>query len=434
MRTTLTAIALLSLALSAQAQTEGSPRKIYVCEGYDYDDIELKAGETEFKYSPDGSSVSIGGESYLLADIDSITFAEPQYPHISVVFSESTAKVTIPASCPGVTASVSGAHVTLTNTNTATEYMYVLEGQSSNGSFTLNANYKTRILLKDLTLTSQKGAPIDIECGKRIEVKLQKGATVTLEDQASGAQKACFFTKGHLEIKGKGTLNITGNARHALCAKEYLRIKPSAGTINILKAANDGVHCGRGDKTRPEDCQFIMNGGILNIANCSKDCIDTDDYGTAILTGGTIKMEVAQQDGNGLKTDSILYMTGGDIVVNVTGDLSRGIRYNYDAFLDGGTISGTISGNGSKGIKAKKNTKLSELVLNGGDVHFRGTDVEFHVTGTTSSQDDSKCGGIRIDKDLYQTAGDLKMHVTGTNAIGIEVIGNTYRTGGTASE
>ena len=55
-------------------------------------------------------------------------------------------------------------------------------------------------------------------------------------------QKATLYCKGHLEIEGGGELNLTANVNHAISTKEYCQIKKDAGTINILRAANDGIH------------------------------------------------------------------------------------------------------------------------------------------------------------------------------------------------
>lgn len=404
----------------------------YVCEGYDDEAISIES-KTDIVFSDDQKTVTIGTKTFDVASVDSIIFHEPQFPSVDIVWDGTTATVTIPSSIKGVTSSVSGGHVTITSTNTTDELLYTLSGTSSNGSLTLNGSYKLTMHLNGVNLTSAKGAAVDIECGKRVEVKLIKGTVNTFADYAGGSQKGAFYCKGHLELKGKGTMNVTGNAKHALCSKEYLQLKSSLGELNILGAKSDGIHCGEGDKTNPENSRFTMNGGKVTISKCGNDCIDADDYGSMFINGGTATLNISQNDGAGLKCDSIIYMTNGTINLNLTGNISQGIRYNYDAYFMGGTITGNISGNGSKGFKAKS-TSTSSTVNKGGDTHFQGTNVELTLSGGTYTADNTKCGGIRVDKNYYQTAGDILVTIANSAAIGLEVKGTTTRTGGTYTE
>lgn len=412
--------------------------KFYVCEKYDSEGYSILKDDTlfrEFVYNDDHTQVTIGNDTYDIADIDSIVFSEPNFPCVNIVWEGSTAAVTVDPSIKGVSYSTNGGHVVVTSTNTSDELLYVLSGSSANGSLTLNGSYKLTMHLNGVNLTSSKGAALDIECGKRIEMKLMKGTENTFTDSSSGSQKAALYCKGHLEIKGKGTLNVTGLTKHAIGVKEYLQLKSSTGIINILGAVSDGLHCGKASKAAAdwENCRFIMNGGTVNVANCGGDCIDADDYGSVYINGGTIDMTVSQNGGNGLKCDSIIRMTGGAIKMNVTGTTSDGIQHNYHSYFSGGTIEGTISGNGSMGIYSKKATKTTDTVLKGGDIHFDGTDVTLTVSGeSTATADD--CIGIAVDGDYYQTAGNIKLTLTNPDAIGIDVLGSSTVTGGTKTE
>ncbi len=390
--------------------------QIYVCDNFSYDTFDA-ATVGDITFSADGSSVTIGGETYDVDDIDSITFTEPQFPVIDIVYSGTTASVTIPSSVSGVTCSSgTSSNVVLTSTNTTTEFLYRVSGSSSNGSLTINGEYKLSLMLAGVQLTSGTGAAIDIECGKRIDVLLQEGTTNTLSDYAGGTQKAAFYTKGHAEFKGGGTLNVTGNAKHAICAKEYLTIKASVGTINILGAENDGIHCGEG-KAGDEDNYFQMNGGTLNISGCGSDCIDSDDYGCIKIKGGTLVMTMTQEDGAGLKADSILTINGGSISFDVQGAESEAIRCSYNAYFNGGTITGNVTANGARGIRGKRVTKLTGTVLRGGNLYFNGTDVTLTASGGTS--DGTKCFGIKADNILTQTAGSITVTVS-NSATGIQ--------------
>ena len=74
----LTAIFALG-ALSLHAQ------KIYLCDGFDADDVTL-TDPSEVVFSSDQTQVTIAGTTYNISDIDSITFAEPQFESVDIVW------------------------------------------------------------------------------------------------------------------------------------------------------------------------------------------------------------------------------------------------------------------------------------------------------------------------------------------------------------
>lgn len=417
---------LLAIAFSIAAMAQQS---VYVCDKFEYTRLEVSSTD-DITFSSDETVINIGSASYALADIDSITFDEPQLPIVKVVFSGTTATVDVPSYLTDVTYSVSGANVTITATNTDREYLYTVSGSSSSGSLTINGTYKLSLELAGLTLTSTTGAAIDVECSKRIDVIVKDGTVNTLTDCASGTQKAAFYTTGHPEFGGAGTLNVSGLTKHAIAAKEYLLIKKSAGTINVLSAVSDGIHCGKG-KAGNEHNYFKMNGGTVTISGAGSDCIDTDDYGCAYLNGGTLTLNVTATDGTGIKCDSLLTMTGGDVNITVDGEISEGLRINYAGYFNGGTLTETANANGSKGIKAKKVTTTTATVLNGGFLYFNGTDATINVNGGTYTTDASKCMGIRADQDFTQSAGTITINVNNTEATGLSVKGTKTTTGGT---
>lgn len=405
-------------------------QKIYVCEGFRYEVYDIKSTD-DIVFSADGQEVSIGDyEIYELEEIDSITFAEPQYPKVEIKYNGASATVEVGHNVKGVTYSVKGANVVLTSSTTTDEYLYTVSGKSDNGSLVINGTYKLTVELAGLDLTNPNGPAIDIECGKRIGVVLKKGTVNNLADGKSGDHKGAFYTEGHPEFEGKGTLNVTGNTKHAICAKEYLQFKKSTGAVNIIKAVSDGIHCGKG-KQNDDNSHFIINGGVITVNNAGSDCIDADDYGCMYINGGVLNLNVSASDGTGLKCDSIIRMTGGEINVNVTGPLSEGIRANYAAYFDGGSINATIAADGTKGIRAKRCTKTTDMVLNGGFLYFNGTNVDMNVSGKTYVSDGTACVGIRADRDFTQTAGDIIVTVASTDAEALVVKGTDNRAGGT---
>jgi len=400
----------LMMGTSANAQ-----QKVYICDGFSSEEVTVKAME-DITVSEAQNKLKIGEKEFNLSDVDSITFASPMFKEVKISYSGNEAKVVIPPYVKSVSSSVTGGKVVLTSTNVTDEILYTVSGSSTNGSLTIIGEYKMSVALAGLDLASTTAsAPIDIECGKRINLILMPGTENTIKDASANTAKGAFYTTGHLEIGGMGTLNVEGNAKHALCSKEYLQIKKTTGKINILGAASDGIHCGKG-KANDDNSFFQMNGGQVTISNAGSDCIDCDDYGCAYIKGGELTLNVSQSEGTGLKVDSCLYMTGGDVKFDVTGSLSEGIRATYATYFNGGTVSGTVAGKGSRGIRAKKTTKSTDKVLNGGYMYFNGANADIKVTGTKNTADNTVCYGMKADTEFKQTAGEITITVNSTDS------------------
>ena len=352
---------------------------------------------------------------------------------IKVIFNGTTASTEIQGTAK-VTSSINGAYVTLRSSTTAEEYVYDIYGSTSAGGLTIVGDYKLTLRLNGVDIKSGKGAAIDVECGKRIAVVLAEGSVNTLADYANGSQKAAFYTTGHPEFEGAGTLNVTGNVKHAISAKEYLLIKKSIDTVNILSAVSDGIHCGKGKEANANN-YFQMNGGTLNISNVGGDCIDSDDYGTVLIKGGTLNLTVSADDVDGIKADSTLTILNGDINIDVTGKGSSGLKTNWLAYIPGGNIAINVTGDGSKGIRGKQ--QIAKTVNNGGSVTFSdSTDVKITASGASiyESGDETKCMGMSVDANLLHTGGSVYILAKGDNAYTYQVKGTESTTTGFVAE
>lgn len=388
----LTTALVLSSALSAFAQT------IYICKDGDY---------TE-------ASITDGLEISLSEDIDSITFSKPQMEKVvNIVYDGAQAKVTIPSFVQGVSCSSgTSSDVVLTSTNITDEIIYNVVGSSSDGSLVIEGDYKLTIRLNGVDLTSKKGAAIHVKCGKRIAVDMADGTVNSFADAANGTQKACIYTKGHFEFEGAGTLNVTGNANHAIASKEYLQIKKSVKAINILKAANDAIHAGQ---------YFQMNGGELNITKTTvsdgiqaeyeldeNDAIiqDEENTGGVVIKGGTLNITMENsEDAKAIKAEGDIDISGGTFVINAVSNGTRGIQTDGDLIIseDNNPTSITINAKGAKCTLAE--------------------DVD----------DPHRCMGMKIDGNMTVNAGTINVYNTGSKSKGIKVVGVYTVKGGTVN-
>jgi hypothetical protein len=350
---------------------------------------------------------------------------------IEIVYSGTGAYVNVPGSITDVVSTVKGADVTITSNTTSKEYTYQVKGTSTDGSLTINGDYKLTLQLAGVSLTNAHGgAAIHVECGKRIAVELVDGTTNTLSDAALGSQKAALYFRGHVEFKGGGTLNVTGNLKHAISAKEYIELKSSTGIINVLGAVGDGIHCGKG-KVNNEYNYFKMKGGIVNIINVNGDGIDSDDYGVILIDGGAISLNIGE-DASGLKADSTVTIKDGEVNISVAGNDSKGIRANHTVNLLGGKTTIIAEGNGTKGIKAKRDEN-NATVLNGGYLNIGGGELSVQCAGGNlpSESGTTKCVAVSVDADLQQTAGDVTITAIGSEALACTVNGSETHKGGT---
>ncbi|MDY5085224.1 MAG: carbohydrate-binding domain-containing protein [Prevotella sp.] len=440
------------------------------------------------EFSEDGSMLRIASREGRVVEIGtsgiSLSYGE-MLAEFTVTYSGPTATVTNPFLLEGVTATASGADVTVNNSNVSNEYSFTLTGETADGSFLYNGDYKATFILNGVSITSTKGAAIDIECGKRIAIELKKGTVNTLADCSGGKQKAALYCKGHIEIDKSGTLNVTGNTKHAISAKEYIQLKKSEGNINILGAASDGIHCGQ---------YFLSNGYTVNIRNIGGDGIQAEfsgddpyeeDYtdGSLTIQGGTYNIEVTGTEASAIKADTDISINSSKmpthITIIATGDDGRGIDANGSVTIsdDGTEVWITNSGAASKGVKVGNSENSGTFTLNGGTLtanisgtmvledadasycaaiktgHYVGNGGVLNVTATTGqasraiSADESifiangeytiqnSCDGqagtsdnytakaITCDKDIIIEGGTFDIKMSGTGGKGLKADG-----------
>jgi len=357
---------------------------------------------TEVTYAANGASFTAEGVTYQTSQVDSITFV-----HIITVTWNGTEATIEKGNVLGVDCSAEGGDVIINSTNTHNELELVLQGASTNGSLTYTGSLKCKFYLNDLHLISTKGAALDIQCGKRVALILNEGTNNTLEDAPNGLQKAALYCKGHLEIEGAGSLTVTGKAKHGICTKEYLQLKKTTGNITVNGAVSDAIHAGQ---------YFLMNGGTVTVRGQQGDGIQTE-----ILTLDDDVTPNPDKEFNGQ-----IFIKGGSINVTVTGETRKGIKSDDKMTITGGTLEITASGNGSKGISVGKH-----LLINEDDAT---TLIQIKATGGVYSDEetdeDTKCMGIKVAKNMAITAGTIKISSTGTKSRGIKVDGQYYKASG----
>lgn len=157
---------------------------------------------------------------------------------------------------------------------------YYIKGTLSSGQLEVNTTEKVKLYLDGVTINNPNGPAILISDAKRATIKLLSGTTTTLTD--GGKDKiydGAIFTNDTLEIKGKGTLNITANNAHGIASDDDIIIEN--GNINITsKKSGLFAH----DDITLNDGTLTIFGGTNGMK--SKNTINING-GTATICGGT---------------------------------------------------------------------------------------------------------------------------------------------------
>ncbi len=449
---------MLTIAASGQTLNVAVDNVIY----------QFPASQTGEMTYTDGTTLTIMGKTFTLANIDAMFVDETEVTDnlVKIEYNTSSATVFVAGNVAQyVTPTISGAHVSIAQSNTEAvdddEITYQLSGTTDDGDFQLSGSYKCTVSLAGVTLTNPSGAAINISNKKRIQLSAKKNTENTLMD-GNGSQKACIYSKGQLQLQGNGTLNVVGNLNHGIKSASYVSIKNltlnitstvgdginceeyflmKSGTVTLSGIGDDGIQCDLGDAENPtgeivatdevdahedEDTgNFYLEGGILTItadataAKCvkSEGSINVSDGTFMLYANGAIDLTETDWDGNidpsytsGFKADGNFTQSGGDITISVTGGAGRGIGVNGTLTINDGSINVTNTGatsNSSTYHCTAKGLKGGVVALNGGTV--------------TVTMSGASAKGIKADSDdggghMTITGGTINVTTSGAGS------------------
>lgn len=403
-------VLLCCLVGTAVAQTTMSVRSGQVTYVYKMSTV----GDMKFLV---GTNLLINGKVFNVASsgntdfIDEITLGDTEVADntVSVSYSGSTASVVVAGNIASqVTVTANGAQVSVIQDETLQqEVTYTLSGNSTNGSFLMDGEYKANVVLNGLTLTNTKGAAVDIENGKSIAITLT--GTNVLSDAAGGSHSATLYVEGHPTFSGTGSLELKGLTKHAFASDEYTVV--AGGTITVSQAATDGFHINE---------RFQMDGGTLNITS-KGDAIDVgfrgvnkgtkDQYernGFLELNGGTIVASCSGTAAKALKADSTIVIAGATVTATTAGDAffdtaendissSSAVKADGEFRMTSGTLTATSTGDGGKGINA-----TGAVTISGGNIYVTTTGDAWEY-----GADDTKPQGIKSDANITISGGSV---------------------------
>ena len=382
---------------------------------------QFPASQTGDMTYADGTTLTIMGKAFAISDISSMTVDNTEVTDnlVQIAYSGTSATVTVAGNVAQyVEPAISGAYVSIAQSNTDAvdddEIIYQLSGTTTDGQFALSGSYKCTVALAGVSLTCATGAAIDITNKKRIQLSVKNGTENTLTDCAGGSQKGCVYSKGQLQLQGKGTLTVVGNTAHAIKSADYITVKNL--TLNITGSVSDGINC---------NGYFQMKSGTVTMTGIGDDGIQCDLDGTT-STGETTDHE-DEDSGN-------VYLEGGTLTVTVSAAAAKGVKAEGDLNVSDGIITITATGNDGKAIKSDGTLTISGGTITASSSYHEGIESksELYVTGGTiyaTAADDA----LNSASDMYLKGGYIFARSTGTStgADGIDANGNMYIQGAT---
>ena len=312
---------------------------------------------------------------------------------------------------------------------------YEVSGSCDDGALLIFSEKKFKLTLNNLSLKSNNWPAINIQSGKRCFVVMNGESSLTGaagimklgEDFKDLDAKATLFSEGELIFSGNGELKVIGNAQHAICSDDYVRILN--GKLTVLGAQSDGIHA--------NDSVFI-NGGTIDITSkangiqCEKGFIYVNDGTTNITSGktgiradykdfsedsslieqpfvliekGTVKIETAELKGHGIESGSHLLITGGEVTIATKGNSAKGLKSgtNKDSTVKGDIV---IAKTAKVNITVSGSSNAAVAVKSEAGIYLRGGLLEAVADGSGGM-------GLSASENVVISGGDNKVYAVG---------------------
>ena len=279
---------------------------------------------------------------------------------------------------------------------------------------------KATINLKGVNITSSVSAPISLLTGNKVEISASNGTTNSIVDnraESTDAMGGAIDASVDLEIKGKGTLNVTAKYNNGIDTNDDLEIKNltlkvtapnnalkgndsvtvESGNITVISTKGDGIKTTNTEISSAGNQRGIVTvfGGTVNIYAA---CDGVDASYDAVLSGGTVNIYTASFSD---------YSESLPATATVVASSSRA-RPQRPGTMPGGPGGGGMNeGNpdsteySCKGIKAENSVKIS-----GGTIKIKSDDDALHsnvaveISGGTINlytNDDGIHGNTSVD-------------------------------------
>ena len=287
------------------------------------------------------------------------------------------------------------------------EGVYVFSGEL-NGKIVvdLDKDTKVRIILNNVSITSNDGPAIYGNASDKIIITLDENSTNTLVDSSKYSNeeewKGTISSNDDITINGSGKLNITGNFKNGIQSND--KIKIVNGDINIT-AANNGIVAN--DEIKIKDGNVTIKSGNSGIKAKNEE---DSTKGYIIIENGNISIE---SEKDGIEAVNYIEIEDGNINIKSGGGATNTTKTSQENFRQminqRNTNSTTTTTESYKGIKAD-----SYITIKNGNIKIDSADDAIHSNGDItidngsfeiSSGDD----GMHADANLTINNGDINI-------------------------
>lgn len=294
-------------------------------------------------------------------------------------------------------------------------------GACDNGMIYVNTgevkdvNDKVKLRLNGMSLTNENGPAVFFDRCKKAFITLESGTENYVSDSSTYAvdyseAKAAIHSDDSLEIKGKGTLNVTGSYKHAINCDDDIVIEN--GVINILSSVKDGIHA--------NDAVEIDGKNIVITADTTGDAIESEGYLT--VESATLNFTCG---GKGLNSESYISLTNVNAVMDTVNDcINSNAAVNisdgtYELESDDEAITGDtvniLSGDFVLNTVGKGIKSTTDSTFDGGNYTVNSTDDALHSNGNITINAGTyiiASGDDGVHADTTLTINDCIMTIT----------------------
>ena len=182
---------------------------------------------------------------------------------------------------------------------------FTVTGSAAEGMIYVDTEDKVKLRLSGMSLSNDDGPAIYFQNTEKALITVTEGTENYLEDGATyhdQEAKAALFSNDDIEIKGNGTLTITGNYKHGIAGDDDIKIENAV--LNIT-SVSDGIHANN---------TFHMTGGTINVAAGSDGIQAEEDM---IIDGGIILISECEE---GLESGTTMTFNGGTVDITSSDD------------------------------------------------------------------------------------------------------------------
>jgi len=254
--------------------------------------------------------------------------------------------------CSGTGVAVSGSTVKITAGGD-----FTVTGTLANGMIYVNTTEKVKLRLSGASITNSNGPAIYFYNADKAFITLIDGTSNYLVDgktYSDTTAKGTLFSNDTLEIKGAGTLTVTGNYKHGIVSDDDVIIEN--GNITVKSAVKDSIHANN---------NVTINGGTLSLTGTS-DGINSE--GDIIINDGVI---TSYAGNNGIQSSLSMTINGGTVKV---AKAYEGIESKTIMTVNNGSINIVAS---EDGLCAS-----SQLIINGGTIDILAGKDAYDSNGT----------------------------------------------------